>query len=56
MSDQINLNQPVQEEASLSELLQIRRDKLDELRAAGNDPFTVTKYDVTHHLYNILIN
>ena len=56
MSDQTNLNQPVQEEASLSELLQIRRDKLDELRAAGNDPFTVTKYDVTHHSNEIKDN
>ena len=56
MSDQINQNQPVQEEASLSELLQIRRDKLDELRAAGNDPFTETKYDVTHHSNEIKDN
>ena len=31
MSDQINQNQPVQEEVSLSELLQVRRDKLAEL-------------------------
>ena len=38
-----------QEELSLSELLQIRRDKLSELQAAGKDPFTITKYDVTHH-------
>ena len=37
------------EELSLSELLQIRRDKLSELQAAGKDPFTITKYDVTHH-------
>ncbi len=39
----------VNEELSLSELLQIRRDKLSELQAAGKDPFTITKYDVTHH-------
>lgn len=31
----------------LSELLQIRRDKLDALREAGKDPFKITKYDVT---------
>ena len=31
----------------LSELLQIRRDKLDALREAGKDPFEITKYDVT---------
>ena len=49
MSEQKNQNQPVQEEASLSELLQIRRDKLSELQNAGSDPFAITKYDVTHH-------
>ena len=32
-----------------NELLQIRRDKLTELQAAGKNPFTITRYDVTHH-------
>ena len=32
-----------------NELLQIRRDKLAELQAAGKNPFTITRYDVTHH-------
>ena len=49
MSEQINQNQPVQEEVSLSELLQVRRDKLAELQNSGNDPFAITKFDVTHH-------
>ena len=31
----------------LSEILQIRRDKLSELQSAGKDPFSITKYDVT---------
>ena len=35
-------------EKSLSEILQIRRDKLANLQENGRDPFTVTKYDVTH--------
>ena len=39
MSDQTNQQQPVQTEPSLSELLQIRRDKLTELQKAGKDPF-----------------
>ena len=30
-------------------LLQVRRDKLAELQAAGKDPFEITKYDVTNH-------
>ena len=33
----------------LSELLQIRRDKLDDLQRRGKDPFKITKYDVSHH-------
>ena len=36
-------------ETNVNELLQIRRDKLKELQDAGRDPFTITKYDVTHH-------
>lgn len=39
-----NRNAPEQE---LSELLQIRRDKLAELQAAGRDPFNVTRFDIT---------
>ncbi len=48
MADQTN-NQPVQEEPSLSELLRIRRDKLAELQSRGQDPFQITRFDVTHH-------
>ena len=42
---QENNNAPVQE---LSEILQVRRDKLKELVDAGNDPFQITKFDRTH--------
>ena len=48
MAEQTN-NQPQREEPSLSELLQIRRDKLAELQKQGQDPFRITKFDVTHH-------
>ncbi len=41
---------------SISELLQIRRDKLTALQEAGRDPFTLTKYNVTHHSAEILNN
>ncbi len=40
MKDQAAAQQP--EEESLSELLQIRRDKLTRLCEAGHDPFQVT--------------
>ena len=38
----------------LSELLQIRRDKLAALQAAGRDPFTVITFDQTHHSTDIV--
>ena len=37
------------EETDLTELLQIRRDKLAALKEAGSDPYTVTKYNVTDY-------
>ncbi len=43
-------------EQRISELLQVRRDKLSALREAGQDPYTITKYDVTHHTDEILEN
>ena len=45
MSEEKNM----QPEQDLSELLQIRRDKLAALQERGKDPFQITKYDVTHH-------
>ena len=36
-----------------NQLLQVRRDKLKELQAAGRDPFKITKYDQTHHTSDI---
>ena len=41
------------EEINLSEILQIRRDKLQKLRDMGRDPFEVEKYDVTHYSQDI---
>ena len=49
MSEGIHNDQANQGEQPLSELLQIRRDKLAALRQAGQDPFIITKYQVTHH-------
>ena len=41
--------EPVQAEQDLNEVLRIRREKLCALQQEGNDPFQITKYDVTHH-------
>ena len=45
-----NNNAPVQE---LSEILQVRRDKLSAMKEAGLDPFVKTKYDVDAHSLEI---
>ncbi len=45
-----------QEELSLSEILQIRRDKLAALQEKGDDPFVKTKYDVDAFSLNIKDN
>ena len=42
MAEKDNLNEP-----ALSELLQIRREKLRELQAAGQDPFQITRFEVS---------
>ena len=46
MGEQINNGNSQQE---LSEILQIRRDKLKALQEAQLDPFKITRFDVTHH-------
>ena len=40
----------------VSEQDKIRRGKLADLQAAGNDPFLITKYNVTHHSMEIKNN
>ena len=42
-------NAAAETEQDINILKKIRMDKLAELQAAGNDPFTITKYDVTAH-------
>ena len=46
-------NEQVLTAEQVSELLQIRRDKLKTLQDAGRDPFTVMTYDQTHHSSDI---
>ena len=40
----------------LSEILQVRRDKLAALQEAGRDPFQITKYAVSHHSREVVEN
>ena len=37
------------QEKDINQLLKVRREKLAALQESGNDPFVITKYDVTHH-------
>ena len=41
---------------NINELVRIRREKLAELQASGNDPFEITKYEQTHHSTDIKDN
>ena len=52
MAEERNQNTAAAEQ-DLSEILQVRRDKLAALRAEGRDPFQETKFDVTHHAQDI---
>ena len=49
-------NQNQDQEQDLNHLLAVRREKLAELVAAGQDPFAITSYDVTHHSQEIKDN
>ena len=49
-------NQNVPQEENLSQLLQIRRDKLSKLQEEGNDPFQITRYVVNNDSANIKEN
>ena len=49
-------NQPAEQEVNLSQLLQIRRDKLKQLQEEGNDPFQLTRYVVDNDSANIKAN
>ena len=56
MAEEIRNNTVAEQPQNLNELLRIRREKLSELQAAGNDPYVITKYDQTHHTTDIKDN
>ncbi len=51
--DETNNGSVVREEQELSEVLQVRREKLQELQESGCDPFQIVRYDVDHHSQEI---
>lgn len=44
------------QEPDINQLLKVRRQKLADLQAAGQNPFEIMKYDVTHHSMEIKDN
>ena len=44
------------DEKELNRLVQVRYDKFNELKAAGKNPFVITKYDVTAHAKEVIDN
>ena len=49
-------NKPESQIENLSEVLQVRRDKLRDLQEMGRDPFKISKYNVTHHSDEVIAN
>ncbi len=55
MAEEIN-NAPEMTREELSEQNRIRLEKLNALKEAGRDPYTITTYDVTDHSSEIVAN
>ena len=55
MAENNNVNNAASQQ-ELNELLQIRRDKLKALQEEGRDPFTITRFEVSHHAQDIKDN
>ena len=47
--DGVNHEKTARDEQELSEVLQVRREKLQELQENGRDPFQIVRYEVDHH-------
>jgi len=56
MSENIEILNQEQNQQRLSEQEMIRREKLQKLVEAGNDPYTITRYDRTHTSAEIISN
>lgn len=56
MSEANNLSQQQAAGQDVNEQIRIRMEKLAALQEAGKDPFTIVRYDVTHHSQEIKDN
>lgn len=56
MANETNNNPAPQTQEDLNEILRVRREKLANLQAEGNNPFTQTKFEFSHLTANIKTN
>lgn len=56
MAEEIINETPELSPERTNEILRLRREKLEAMRAAGKDPFEITKYNVTHHSTDVKEN
>lgn len=56
MSENNSNSNTAQTEAEVNEILKVRRDKLSDLKAVGNDPFKITKFDFNAYAADIKSN
>ena len=52
--NQRNQQKKQPQEQDLNQVLKVRREKLAELQASGNDPFKIVKYEVNQHSQEIV--
>ncbi|MGI6538982.1 MAG: lysine--tRNA ligase [Caldicoprobacterales bacterium] len=53
-NDEYRVNEAVESEENLSEILQVRREKLFKLQKEGKNPYEITRYHPTHYSSQIL--
>lgn len=56
MEENLNNEENIIREEDINEQMQVRRNKLQDLKNSGKDPYVITKFDVTHHSETIIDN
>lgn len=56
MEENLNNEENIFWEEDINEQMQVRRNKLSDLKNSGKDPYVITKFDVTHHSQPIIEN
>lgn len=56
MEENLNNEENIFWEEDINEQMQVRRNKLSDLKNSGKDPYVITKFDVTYHSQPIIEN